>query len=311
MTKPDVLVVRDRPAWYFDRLAAEFTIHRVPNDDPANLDPEVASRIEVLTNYGAVGRRFIEALPRLKVIVNGGAGYEGVDLDAVRARGLVLTNVPGVTDGCVADMAFALLLSAARAVVRADRFVRAGRWPREAFPLVPRVHGRRLGILGMGRIGLAIARRGAGFDMPVAYHNRRRRDDVDHMFCPTLLELARVSDFLVVACPGGPETHRIVNAEVLEALGPKGIVVNIARGTIIDEPALIAALQTGRIMAAGLDVFEREPQVPAELIALENVVLAPHRAGGTEETWHESCELVMANIRAHFVGTPYPTPVAL
>ncbi len=311
MPKPDVLVIGKRPAWYLARMTEEFTIHQVPNDDPASLDAELAQRVEVLTSSGVVGRPLIEALPKLRLIANGGAGYEKIDLDAVRQRGLVLTNTPAVTDGCVADMAFALFLSAARAVTRGDRFVRAGRWLREEFPLVPRVHGRRMGILGMGRIGHAIARRAAGFDMNVAYHNRRPRDDVAYTYRPSVVELARHSDFLMVACPGGAETHHIVDAAVLTALGPKGIVVNIARGPIIDERALIAALQEGRIMAAGLDVFEHEPRVPAELIALENVVLTPHRAGGTEETWVDACELVMDNVRAHFEGTPYPTPVAL
>lgn len=311
MQKPEILVIGKRPGWYFDSLESEFTVHRVPDDDPRHLDPAVASRVAALTSAGVVGRRMIEALPALKVIANGGAGYEKIDLDAVRERGIALTNTPAVTDGCVADMAFALLLAAARAVTSGDRFVRSGRWQSEEFPLVPRVNGRSLGILGMGRIGLAIAQRADGFGMPVGYHNRRPRNDVSHTYYPTLVELARASDFLIVACPGGAATHHIVNDEVLTTLGPKGIIVNIARGTIIDEPALTAALMDGRIMAAGLDVFEHEPNVPQDLVEMENVVLMPHRGGGTIETWQDACDLVKDNLRAHFRGEAYPTPVNL
>lgn len=309
MAKPEVLVVGPRPDWYLESLERDFSVYRVPNDDPVHLDAEIAGRIQAVTSAGIVGARLMEALPALKLIANGGAGYEKIDIDAARERGIALTNTPSVTDGCVADMAFALLLAAARAVARGDRFVRAGRWENEDFMLVPRVHGRRLGILGMGRIGKAIARRAQGFDMSVSYHNRRPREDEPHTYCPTPLELARTCDFLVVACPGGAATHHLVDAAVLDALGPAGVVVNIARGSIIDEEALIAALREGRIMAAGLDVFEREPHVPRALTEMENVVLMPHRGGGTTETWQDACDLVKANLWAYFRGRDYPTPV--
>lgn len=309
MQKPELLVVGNRPGWYMDSLAAEFAVHRVADDDPNELDPELAARLEVLTSAGVVGRRLIDALPRLRLVANGGAGYEKIDVGALRERGIALTNTPAVTDGCVADMAFALLLAVGRHITRGDRFVRAGLWPSNDYPLVPRLYGRPLGVLGLGRIGLAIARRAAAFDMPVFYHNRRPRRDVDYTYCSTVRELAERCDFLIVACPGGAETRHIVNASVLEAVGPTGIVVNIARGSIIDEQALAAALRNGSIMGAGLDVFEDEPDVPQDLLALENAVLMPHRGGGTFETWQDACNLVKANILAYFAGRPLLTPV--
>ncbi|WP_340107573.1 2-hydroxyacid dehydrogenase [Pikeienuella sp. HZG-20] len=309
MSKPDILVVGKRPEWYFRSLEEEFTVHRAPDDDPAHVSPDLAKRVEALTSSSIVGRRMIDALPALRLVASGAAGYEKIDVGALRERGIPLTNTPSVTDGCVADMAFALLLAAARSVAAADRFIRAGRWPTEEFPLVPRVFGRRLGILGMGRIGVEVAKRAAGFDMPVSYHNRSPVRGSPHTYCATLLELAQSSDFLIVACPGGAETRHIVNQAVLEALGPTGVVVNIARGSIIDQQALTQALAQGRIMAAGLDVFENEPHVPPELASLENVVLTPHRGGGTHQTWRAACELVKANLRAHFRGEPLVTPV--
>jgi lactate dehydrogenase-like 2-hydroxyacid dehydrogenase len=250
----------------------------------------------------------IAALPALRLIAAYGVGYDKIDVAAARARGIAITNTPGPTDGCVADMAFALLLAAGRGIASGDRFVRAGKWPAGAYPLMPRIHSRTMGILGMGRIGLAIARRAAAFDMPVLYHNRRPvpgiagyRDSVE--------TLARDSDILVVACPGGEATRGLVSAAVLRALGPTGIVVNIARGSIIDETALVAALRDGTIAAAGLDVFDHEPTVPPELFAMDNVVLMPHRGGGTIETWEECADMVIANLAAHFAGTPLPTPI--
>jgi hydroxypyruvate reductase len=309
MSKPDLLVIGGRPEWYMDRLSEDFTVHRIANDDPSGLDPALAERIEAVTSAGIVGRRLIDALPRLGLVANGGAGYEKVDVEALRERGVALTNTPGVTDGCVADMAFALLLAVARHVTRGDRFVRAGLWPSNDYPLVPRLHGRPIGILGLGNIGLAIARRASGFDMPVFYHNRRARPDQSYTYCPSPRALAERVDFLVVACPGGTETRHLVDASVLEALGPGGIVVNIARGSIIDEEALAAALRDGRIMGAGLDVFENEPQVPDALLKAENAVLMPHRGGGTHETWQDACDLVKANILSYFRGEPLPTPV--
>ncbi|CAH1650067.1 Glyoxylate reductase [Hyphomicrobiales bacterium] len=309
MEKRELLVVGSRPDWYLDRLASHFSLHHLTTGDPADLDGDVAARIEALTSSGALSASLLNALPRLRLVANGGAGYERIDTGALRDRRIHLTNTPDVTDGCVADMAFALLLAVGRHIASGDAFVRSGKWETSEYPLVPRMHGRTLGILGLGRIGLAIARRAAGFDMPVVYHNRRPRTDVNFEYCGTARELASRSDFLIVACPGGAATHHIVDASVLEALGPKGLIVNIARGSIIDESALVAALKNGVIGGAGLDVFEHEPRVPSDLLTARNVVLMPHRGGGTFETWEDACDLVIANVSAFFENRPLPTPV--
>lgn len=309
VSKPEVLIVGTGPDWYLERIARDFTLHQIVEGNPSLLDRTVADRIEALIGAAPVGVDLMNALPRLRLIANSGAGYEKIDTEAAFHRNIIVTNTPDVTDGCVADMAFGLLLAVTRQIVRGDRFVRASRWLDEGYPLVRRVHGGRMGILGLGRIGLAIAKRAAGFDMPVSYHNRRPRTDVTFKRYGSLTELAAQSDFLVVACPGGPETRHIVNAEVLKALGPDGYIVNISRGAVIDEEALIAALKNGDIAGAGLDVFEDEPNVPDEFMSFDNVVLMPHRGGGTTETWEDACDLIKANLAAFFAGQAPPTPI--
>jgi hydroxypyruvate reductase len=311
MDKPEIVFLGTGPDWYMDRFAQRFTLHVAPGGDAARLSPEVAGRVEALVSAAPVGQAVLDALPRLRLIANPGVGYEKIDTRAAAARGIELTNTPVVTNGCVADMAFALLLALGRHILQGDRHVRSGRWPEQAYPLVPRVHGRRMGIVGLGEIGMAIARRAEGFDMPVAYHNRRARPDVVYRYYPTLLELAAESDILVVACPGGAATRHLVDAGVLKALGPRGMVVNISRGTVIDESALIAALRDGTIAGAGLDVFEHEPAVPASLRELSNVVLMPHRGGGTFETWEEAADVAIENLEAFFAGKPLLTPVRI
>ena len=269
-----------------------------------------AAEARALIAMAPVPAEVMAAMPKLRLIAAYGVGTDKIDFAAARARGIAVTNTPGPTDGCVADMAFGLLLAAARGIVAGDRFVREGRWMAGAFPLMPRIHSRTMGILGMGRIGQAIARRAAAFDMNVLYHNRRPVPGVAQGYRDSVAGLARDSDILVVACPGGAATRHLVDAAVLRALGAGGIVVNIARGKVIDEAALVAALQDGTIAAAGLDVFEHEPQVPAALMALPNVVLMPHRGGGTIETWEECADMVIANLMAHFAGAALPNPVA-
>ena len=309
MEKPEVLMIGGGPDWYIARYAAAFTLHRIPKPDPTALDPELAARVRAVIAAAPVPAAIIAALPKLAIIANTGAGYEKIDVAAARARGIVVVNTPGVTDGCVADMAMGLLLAAARHIVRGDKYARSGAWSKAAYPLVPRVFGKRMGILGLGHIGMTIARRAAAFDMKISYYSRRPRADVSYPYLPSVAALAAASDFLVVACPGGPATRHIVDAEVLKALGPKGYVVNISRGSVIDEEALIAALEDGTIAGAGLDVLEHEPAVPARLAALDNVVIMPHRGGGTIETWEEVTELVNANLAAFFAGKPPLTPI--
>lgn len=308
--KPEVALVGTGPDWYIERYARDFMLHPLKDGDPSSLPPEVAQRLEALISIGPVKKDVLDALPNLRLIANAGVGYEKIDVEEATKRGIRITNTPEVTDGCVADMAFGLLLATARQILLGDRYVRDGRWAQEGdFPLAGRVHGRRMGILGLGRIGQAIAKRAQGFDMEVAYHNRRSVADVPYTYYDSPRDLAAAVDYFVVSCPGGASTRHIVDGEVLKALGSNGIVVNISRGTIIDEAALVAALQNGVIAGAGLDVFEHEPEVPVELRELENVVLMPHRGGGTIETWEEACDLVKANLAAFFAGKELLTPI--
>lgn len=270
----------------------------------------MAARIEALVSAAPISTGLIAALSQLRFIANPAAGYDRIDLDAARARDIRITNAPGANDACVADLAFGLLLAVARDIVNADRFVRSGDWPQGGYgSWMTRLSGRRIGILGLGRIGANIARRAAGFDMRIAYHNRHRREDAPYAYHDTLLSLAQASEILMVACPGGAGTRHLVNTEVLHALGAGGLVVNIARGTIIDEAALIAALQDGTIAGAGLDVFEREPLVPPALLSMPNVVLTPHRGGASFETWNETCDIVKANLWTFFRGQPPLNPI--
>jgi lactate dehydrogenase-like 2-hydroxyacid dehydrogenase len=229
-----------------------------------------------------------------------GVGFDGIDLQAAAQHGVQVSTTPGVLDACVADIAFGLILASARQIVAADRFVQAGRWPDGAFPLATRVSGKRLGIVGLGRIGLEIARRSTGFDMPVRYHGRRERAGVAYGFEPDLPALARWADFLVVACRGGPDTHHLIDGAVLDALGPQGFLINIARGSIVDEHALALAIDRGRIAGAGLDVYGREPHVPAGLLGSDRVVVLPHIAASTRETRAAMEKLVADNLEAFF-----------
>jgi lactate dehydrogenase-like 2-hydroxyacid dehydrogenase len=249
--------------------------------------------------YGAE-RALIDALPNLRVISSFGVGYETIDVAHARERGIPVGYTPDVLNDCVADTAFALLMDVARRFSAADRFVRRGDWRKGQYPLTTRISGKKLGILGMGRIGRVIARRASGFDMAVRYHNRRELPDSPHAYEPTLKGLANWADFLVVASAGGPETRKLVDAGVLEALGPEGFLVNISRGSVIDEAALLDALRGGRIAGAGLDVFEKEPEVPEAFFALDNVVLLPHVASATRETRQAMADLVLENLRGFF-----------
>lgn len=251
----------------------------------------------------------IEALPRLQVITVIGAGYERVDLPAARARGIVVTNGAGVNASAVADHAMALLLALVRDIPRADASVRRGEWSKV---MRPSLAGKRLGILGLGAVGMAIARRASlGFGMPVGYHSRRPRDEVDYTWFADARSLAQSSDVLMIATPGGEGTRQLVDAGVIEALGPQGFLVNVARGSVIDTAALVDALGNGRLAGAGLDVFDDEPNVPESLKALPNVVLTPHVAGLSPDAVKATVELVTQNLLAHFSGRPVLTPVPL
>jgi lactate dehydrogenase-like 2-hydroxyacid dehydrogenase len=261
-------------------------------------------------NMGA-NAELINAMPDLKAICSWGVGYETIDLKAAQARGVVVSNTPDVLTDCVADLAWGLMIAGARRMSQGDRFVRAGRWGQVhgSIPLGTRVSGKNLGIVGLGRIGQAIAERGQGFNMDVRYHNRRARTDVDYGYEASLVELAAWSDFLVVATVGGPETRHLINKEVLEALGPKGIIVNIARGPVIDEQAMIAALESGKLGSAALDVFEFEPKVPEALIANDNTFLLPHIGSASYETRLAMEDLMLENLASFFNDGKLVTPI--
>jgi len=238
-----------------------------------------------------------------------GVGYDGIDVAAAKARGVIVTHTPGVLNDDVADLAIALMLATARGIARADRYVRAGQWTQGPMPLARKVSGARLGLVGMGRIGQAIARRAAAFDMRIAYTSRSAKPALAYRYLASARELAAESDFLVAITPGGAGTRKLIDAEVLKALGPQGIVINVARGSVIDEAALIDALEAGTVAGAGLDVFEDEPRVPERLRALDQVVLTPHIGSATRQTRQAMADLALANLQAHFAGRELPTPV--
>lgn len=272
---------------------------------------EHAQRIDAVLTRGPLGFHANEmaALPNLKLICVIGAGYEQVDLAAAKAHGLTVTNGAGVNAPSVADHALALLLALVRDIPRADASVRRGEWAKITRPSL---QGKRLGLLGMGAIGMAIARRAAlGFDMSVSYHSRRAREALPYTYCASPQALALASDFLIVAAPGGAGTRHLIDGAVLQALGPEGFVVNIARASVIDTNALIQALQRQQIAGAALDVFDDEPRVPDALKALGNVVLTPHVAGLSPEASEDTVRMVGRNLAAFFSGQPVLTPVAL
>lgn len=284
-------------------LAAQYQVHRLADEaDPPAFLAAHGAEFEALVTSAAIGveHAVVQALPRLRVISSFGVGLDKIDVAAAKAQGVAVGYTPEVLTDCVADLAFGLLIDAARGLSAADRFVRRGDWESSKFPMSTRVSGKKLGIFGLGRIGTTIARRASGFDMTVRYTNRRPAEGVAYEFEPSLLALARWSDFLVIAAAGGPGTQHLVNAEVLSALGPQGFIINVARGSVIDEAALIQALSNRRIAGAGLDVFEDEPHVPAALRALDNVVLLPHVASATHETRQAMADRVLANLASFF-----------
>lgn len=308
--KPEIVQTEQLPPFVVEALARKFILHSlIETPDPARLIAETAPIVRGLAVDGVANAALIAAYPKLEIIACNSVGVDGIDLAAAKARGVIVTNTPEVLTDCVADMAFALLLAATRRIAEGDRLVRAGDWPRRKLGLGWRATGKRLGIIGLGRIGRAIARRAAGFGMSVAYHARNRRDDVDFVYHADPVSLAAESDILALSCPGGDATRHLVDGRVLAALGSDGILVNVARGSVVDETALVAALATGSIRAAALDVFTDEPNVPAELFALDNVVLASHQGSATVETRRAMGDLLVENLTRHFAGRPVLTPV--
>src|SRR6185369_138246 len=301
---PDIIVTAPLPPFLYEPLKADYRCHDYAQatDKPAFL-AACRSVIRGLVQGGGTvtPTTLLDALPALEIISVFGVGYDGVPVDYCRGRGIKVTNTPDVLTDDVADVAVALVMMTGRGFVRLNRFVQAGEWLKRAPELTNKLGGRTVGILGLGRIGKAIAQRVTALEMNVAYTGRKPQD-VPYRFIADLKSLAAASDFLVVACPGGAATKNIVNAEVLAALGKKGTIVNIARGSIIDEPALVAALESATIKGAGLDVFADEPRIPPALLAMDNVVLLPHVGSATRETRQAMGDLCKANLDAWFAG---------
>lgn len=300
-----ILVAGSAPPRIAQGIEAHFTSERWGGAD-GGITPGVQG---VAASGGRVDAALMDRLPDLEIVANYGVGYDNIDAAEAGRRGIVVTNTPDVLNEEVADTAMGLLLCAVRQLPQADAYLRAGRWLQGPFPLSATLRGRRMGILGLGRIGKAIARRAEAFGIEVAYHGRSRQPDVPFPYHPTLVGLAEAVDILVVIAPGGAATKGLVNAEVLRALGPEGILINVARGSVVDERALIEALRDRTILTAGLDVFEEEPKVPAELIAMEHVVLAPHVGSASVHTRNAMGQLVVDNLISWFAGRGPLTPV--
>ena len=311
--KPDVLVVGNFPPGMMAALAQQFSVHQFGGYPlPADaFTPEIAGRIRaaaVEANRGLSGE-MIRMLPRLEVIATFGVGVDAVDVAAARERSIPVTNTPGVIADDVADLAMGLIIASARRILDADRYVRDGRWRAGPIALSRKVTGKRVGVLGLGGIGRGVADRAAAFRMQVRYSGPRRKADAPYEYVADPLALARGSDFYVVACKGGPDTRHLVNAAVIDAIGPDGTLINVARGSVVDEQALIAALEAGRLGGAALDVFAEEPQVPPALLAHPNVIVQPHHGTATVETRETMGRIVVENIAARLAGRPLLTPV--
>jgi lactate dehydrogenase-like 2-hydroxyacid dehydrogenase len=310
----DVLVYGPSKPLVTAGLGEVFKIHAAEHrGDLDRISPAFAERIRGVAVTGLVSadKAMMAMFPKLEIVSSFGVGYDHVDAAYARDHNIIVTNTPDVLTEEVADTALGLLIATLRELVAADRFVRAGHWTSKNFPLtVGSLRGRTVGMVGMGRIGQAIARRLDASLVPVVYHSRNPAKDVAYKHYPNLVEMAKAVDTLIVITPGGAATNKLVNAEVIDALGPTGVIVNVARGSVIDEPALIAALKDRKIMAAGLDVFANEPNVPDELRAMPNVVLLPHVGSASVATRNAMDQLVVDNLKAWFAGKPALTPVA-
>ena len=314
MKSTDVLMPARGMALIEDEIGARLKLHRLWFEPkPEQWLAEWAPRIRAIAMTGAhapVDEAYMRRFPHLEIISSFGVGYDNIDARAAGRLGIIVTNTPGVLDEEVADTALGLMLMTVRQLPQAERHLRAGLWPAKGgYPLSPSLRGRTVGILGLGRIGKAIARRVSAFGLGVVYHGPHPQPDVAHRFYPSLIDMAKAADVLIVVAPGGPATRHIVNTQVLDALGPDGVLINIARGSLVDETALIEALRTGKILAAGLDVFENEPNVPKELVALDNTVLLPHVGSASVRTRRAMAQCVIDNVFAWADGKPPLTPV--
>ncbi len=313
MKSLDVLMPDEGMGIVGDLIAERLPLHRLwlePDRDAwlAARGPRIRA-VALGGAHAPFDEAFMRRLPNLEIIASLGVGYDHVDARTAARRGVIVTHTPGVLDDEVADTAIGLMIAAVRRLPQAERHLRAGAWPKGDFPLTASLRGRMLGILGLGRIGKAIATRALAFGLEVVYHGRKAQGSVPYRYYPSLAAMAKACDVLMVAAPGGPATRHIVSAEVLDALGPDGVLINISRGSLVDEPALIEALRAGRILAAGLDVFENEPHVPDDLIALDNAVLLPHVGSASIRTRRAMADSVVANLVAWSERKPPLNPV--
>jgi len=312
MARHEILLMRSLIERTMQQLEATYVVHRydLAADRDALLDELAPSLTAIATrgDYPLPGA-LLRRLPNVKVIASSGTGYDGVDVEAARKLGIAVTNSPSAAAECVADAAFASILATARKTVMFDRMVRTGGWMPDPPILTDKVWGERIGILGLGSIGKAIARRAEAFHMDIAYHGRRRQEGVAYRYYDSAIELARAVKVLVVAMPGGAGTRGFVGKSVIDALGPAGYLVNISRGTVVDEPYVVDALVHGRLAGAGLDVFADEPNVPEALLSLDNVVLTPHAGSGTQATRDALGQFVVDNLAAFFAGRPLISPL--
>jgi len=292
----------------------QFVLHQFETiGDLERLTPEVAAKVRGLAvTYNTVrgDAKTLARFPKLEIVSSFGVGYDHIDATYAREHNIAVTNTPDVLTEEVADIAMGLLICTLREFIKADKYLRSGLWHAQQYPLsVGSLRDRKVGMVGMGRIGQAIARRLEASKVPVVYHTRNPAPGLSYEHYPDLIEMAKAVDTLVVIVPGGPATTKMINAEVIKALGPRGVIINVARGTVVDEQALVAALKSGTILAAGLDVFEKEPNVPDELKAMQNVVLLPHIGSASVVTRNAMDQLVVDNLKAWFAGKPPLTPV--
>ncbi len=305
--KPDIILTAQGHAGTMATLQSEFACHKLFEAPDRNAFlKQHAPTVRGLATFGPmpIDGKLMDALPKLEIISNFGVGVDAINLEDARKRKIIVTNTPNVLNDCVADTALALILNTLRRFPQAEAYLRAGNWAsRGPYPLTTSVGGKTLGILGLGRIGEAIARRAVACGMKIRYHNRNKKD-VPYPYDPDPVTLARNSDVLMVVTPGGAETSRLIDSKVLDALGPQGYLVNIARGSVVDGPVLLRYLQEKKIAGAGLDVFANEPRVPREFFALENAVLFPHVGSATVETRKAMGDLQIENLRRHFAGQP-------
>ena len=313
MTKPTILAFMPLLQEQMDRMDDHFNVvklYKEPNPEEVlqAVKDEVKGIVAMMNN--SVRENIISALPNLEIISLFSVGYDNVDMDAARARNITVTNAPDIVTADTADTALALLLAVSRRIVEMDAFVRVGRWQNAVrVPLGNSLTGKKAGIVGLGRIGQAIAKRLSGFDVDIAYYGRNKKAEFSYEYYDDLAAMAADVDYLVLSCPGGEATKHIINRDVLAALGNKGFLINVARGSVVDENALIEALHNNVIAGAALDVYENEPEVPQELKSMDNVVLLPHIGTATVETRGAMGDLVVDNLLAHFDGKPVLTPI--